>query len=53
MAMVAGPRDTTHTSVIWPPAGSPVEQRFSSPVLITTVGADRGRGLLATGIVYV
>ena len=32
---------------------SPVEQRVSSPMLTTTVGADRGRGLLATGIVYV
>ena len=31
---------------------SPVEERVSSPVLITTVGADRGRVLLATGIVY-
>ena len=32
---------------------TPVEQRVSSPMLTTTDGADRGRGLLVTGIVYV
>ena len=32
---------------------TPVEQRVSSPMLVTTDGADRGRGLLVTGIVYV
>ena len=32
---------------------SPVEQRVSSPMLATTDGARRGRGLLVTGIVYV